>query len=249
MSIRVAFALPLLWIASAGPGIALAQGFSAPGGGAAQPLAPSPAPFAPAPMAPPPPPMSPQRPGFGAQPPQPQVQQAPARQNYADELTDFGVPPQPELQANVGSPTPTSIPGAHVITTAEMRQAVGSNILFVDVLAGPPHPSLPGALMMPGAGDGGSFDDDLQQKLWTALSRATQMNPDRPIVFFCAGSRCWESYNAALRAVQMGFKMVLWYRGGLASWQAAGLPFGGAGGGPAGGEAPRQRPGFGNAPG
>ncbi len=135
------------------------------------------------------------------------------------------------MQPNVGSPTPTTIPGGHVITTAEMRQAVGSNILFVDVLAGPPHPTLPGALWLPGAGNAGSFDDDIQQKLWSILSQATQRNPDRPIVFFCMGSKCWESYNAALRAEHMGFKMVLWYRGGLAAWQAAGLPMNAGGGG------------------
>ena len=185
------------------------------------------------------------QPGFGGPPPGRSAQQ-PARQNYAEELTDFGVPPQSEMQPNVASPTPTTIPGGHVITTAEMRQAVGSNILFVDVLAGPPHPTLPGALWLPGAGNAGSFNDDIQQKLWSILSQATQQNPDRPIVFFCAGSKCWESYNAALRAEHMGFKMVLWYRGGLAAWQAAGLPVNSAGGG---GAPPQQgRMGFGGGP-
>lgn len=91
------------------------------------------------------------------------------------------MPPQSELKRNVGSPTPTTIPGGHVITTAET-----------------------------------------QQRLWAVLSQAAGMRPDRPIAFFCAGARCWQSYNAALRAEQMGFKMVLWYRGGLAAWQVAG---------------------------
>ncbi len=246
MSIRLAVALPLLWVATTGA--VGAQGFTPPGGAQAMPTqtAPSPMPEMP-PTGPAP---TPRRPGFSSQPTPPQPAQGQTRQNYADELTDFGVPPQDQLQSNVGSPTPTSIPGAHVITTAEMRQAVGSDILFVDVLAGPPHQSLPGAVMMPGAGDGGSFDDALQDQLWNALSQATQRNPDRPIAFLCAGSRCWESYNAALRAVQMGFKTVLWYRGGLSSWQAAGLPFGNAGGRTGGaGPAPKPRPGFGGSPG
>ena len=30
-----------------------------------------------------------------------------------------------------------------------------------------------------------------------------------------------ESYNAALRAMQLGYRNVLWYRGGLSSWIAA----------------------------
>ena len=182
-------------------------------------------PNGPGPMvgSPPQPGFGPQQPGFGPQ--QPGNGTPPGgRQNLADELTDFGVPPQAEMQPNVGSPTPTTIPGAHVITTAEMPRAVQGGVLVIDVLEGPPHPQIPGSIWMPGAGRAGSFDDQTQQQLWTALSQATQMRAERPIAFLCLGSRCWESYNAALRAVHMGFKTVLWYRGGLLSWQAAGLP-------------------------
>jgi PQQ-dependent catabolism-associated CXXCW motif protein len=142
------------------------------------------------------------------------------------------------MQPNVGSPTPTTIPGGHVITTAEMQQAGRFGILMVDVLEGPPHQGIPGAILVPGAGRAGSFSDATQQRLWAVLSQATQMRPDRPVAFFCAGSRCWESYNAALRAEQMGFKMVLWYRGGLGAWQVAGLPMSDPGGG--GGGSPQQ---------
>lgn len=246
-SSRLTAAIPVLWLATTA--LAAAQGFGPPGG--KPPMQP--------PFQPPPPMMQPgaagspsgnpagfappSRFGFpGAQSPQTPPTQQPERQNIADELTDFGIPPQSQMQRNVGSPTPTTIPGGHIITTAEMRQAINTNVLIVDVLAGPPHPSLPSALMMPGAGDFGTFEDPIQQKLWGALSQATQMNPDRPIVFLCAGSRCWESYNAALRAERMGFRMVLWYRGGLAAWQAAGFPMSQPGGN--GGPPPSARPGF-----
>jgi len=162
--------------------------------------------------------------GFNAQPPgvlgQGQPGQ-PQRQNYAEELTDFGVPPQDRMQRNVGSPTPTSIPGGHVITTAEIRQALGSSILMVNVLQ-EAYPTIPGAISIPGVGMAGTYDDEAQQALWAALGQATNMNPNQPIVFFCAGPRCWESYNASLRALQLGFKTVLWYRGGLAAWRASG---------------------------
>lgn len=158
--------------------------------------------------------------GFGGQRPRPQQSGQPSRQNFADELTDFGVPPQDEMQEDVGSRTPISIPGAHVITTTEIRQALGTSIVMVDVLPGP-HPTIPGAILIPGAGMAGSYDDEIQAKLWDVLGRATEMNPDRPIVFFCAGPQCWESYNASLRALRLGFKTVLWYRGGLTAWQAS----------------------------
>lgn len=163
--------------------------------------------------------------GFpGAGQPQADNAQQPVRQNYADELTDFGVPPQSTLQQNVGTPTPTTIPGGHVITTNEVRQALGSDILMIDAWNDPSHPSIPGAIRLPEAGSPGSFQDQNQQQLWQALAQMTNRQPQRPMIFFCASSRCWESYNSALRAINMGFKVVLWYRGGMAAWQAAGLP-------------------------
>ena len=127
------------------------------------------------------------QPRYGFNAPSTQLGTEPARQNYADELTDFGVPPQSILQANVGSPTPTNIPGGHVITTNEVRQTAGSNVLFLDVLDTAQHPTLPGAILLPGAGSPGSFDDTTQQRLWNALSQLTDRQPNRPIVFFCSG--------------------------------------------------------------
>ena len=56
------------------------------------------------------------------------------------------------------------------------------------------------------------------------LATRTNNNLDAPIGFFCYGAQCWESYNAALRAMRLGYREVLWYRGGLAAWKAAGLP-------------------------
>ncbi len=185
-------------------------------------------------------------PGFGNQGAGPRVPPQPQRRNFADELTDFGVAPRTQMQVNVGTETPTTIPGGHVITTAEMTKAADLGVVIVDVLAGAPHASIPGALLMPGAGNPGSFSDTTQTNLWNALKQATDANPDRPIAFLCAGSRCWESYNAALRAEKMGFKVVLWYRGGLAAWQAAGLPMTRPGN-PRPASAPRNNsPGFGS---
>ncbi len=244
----VRFRVPsaVLLISLAATAAALAQGFSPLKPGQAQPAPdaqPHDSPFgaetAQPPMAPP---QSSASPGFGAQPENQATQ--PPRTNFADELTDFGVPPQATLRSAVAGETPLTIPGGHVITTTEMRQAVGSDILLVDVWNTDAHPSLPGAVLMPGAGDPGSFNDDTGQRLWAALSSLTHRQPQHPIIFFCTGSRCWESYNAALRAINMGFKMVLWYRGGLGAWRAAGLTMVTPGQGQAA-AAPQQRgPGF-----
>jgi PQQ-dependent catabolism-associated CXXCW motif protein len=151
--------------------------------------------------------------------------------NYADEFTDFGVPPQNLLQRNVGTNTPTTISGARVITTSELFEAIqrssldGSPFLLVDVLIDAHSKTIRGAKRIPHkSGYTGEFDDDSQQSLRAQLTTLTKSNLTMPLVFFCEGATCWESYNAALRAEKMGFTRVYWYRGGIKAWKEAGLP-------------------------
>jgi rhodanese-related sulfurtransferase len=145
----------------------------------------------------------------------------------ANETADHGVAPQAELRrAELDAPTPLAVPGARTVATAELRRLLqrpgGERPVLVDVLGGDGHRTLPGAAWLPGAGRGESFDDPLQAKLGAALAALSGGDPTRPIVLFCAGPRCWLSYNAALRAVRLGYTNVLWYRGGIESWGAGG---------------------------
>ena len=50
--------------------------------------------------------------------------------------------------------------------------------------------------------------------------------PDRStrMVFFCHDGTCPMSYNLAQAAISAGYSNVLWYRGGINAWMAAGLP-------------------------
>jgi PQQ-dependent catabolism-associated CXXCW motif protein len=89
---------------------------------------------------------------------------------------------------------------------------------------------------MPAGGLPGSYFDANQQQFVQQLGQATGGDTARPLVFFCLGAACWESYNAMLRANAAGYTQLDWYRGGLAAWQEAGLPmqalppvYGGAG--------------------
>jgi PQQ-dependent catabolism-associated CXXCW motif protein len=147
-------------------------------------------------------------------------------QNFADELTDWGVSPQSELKVEVGSQTPLIIPGGRRVTTSEMINLINTDAIVVDVLrdSSGGHRTLPGAIYMPGAGDAGTFRDRLQRRLSSVLVQLTSQDTNRTLVFLCEGAKCWESYNAALRAMQLGFRNVLWYRGGLSSWMAAKQP-------------------------
>jgi len=143
------------------------------------------------------------------------------------ELQDFGVPPQSQLHAGaMHGPTPTRIPGGQVITTqqlaAMMQQGQGQpdSALLFHVLGSPPM--IPGAIQAAPASAPGSFSDQTQQEFGQFLQQTTQGNRARPLVFYCQSTQCWMSYNAALRAINMGFTRVLWYRGGIEAWQQSG---------------------------
>jgi PQQ-dependent catabolism-associated CXXCW motif protein len=168
--------------------------------------------------------------GFGPAPtpsPNPGPTPAPNPQDraYGGELTDFGVQAKSELESNVGAPTPLNISVGERVTTAEVQRALrdGTNPILVDVLATPHAQTLPNALYMPAGGMPGSFNDEWQTQFAQQLAQATNGDTGRPVVFFCQGASCWESYNAVLRASAGGHTNLYWYRGGLFAWQEAGL--------------------------
>lgn len=144
-----------------------------------------------------------------------------------DEGRDFGVAPQKELKPSdqLHGPTPTRIPGGLVITTqalAQLLQNKQSGALVLHVYGAPTM--LPDAKTAAPASAGGSFNDSTQQGFGQYLQQITGGDKSRPLVTYCEGVQCWMSYNAALRAINMGYSNVLWYRGGLEAWRQAGLP-------------------------
>jgi len=143
------------------------------------------------------------------------------------EERDFGVPPTGDIRVDGhSSPTPLLIPGARTVRTPELRQLLARPVderpLMFDVLGGAGHESIPGAIWLADAGRGHAFDDEVQALLARTLAFVARGNLARPVVFFCAGVNCWLSYNAALRAVRLGYTDVGWYRGGIDAWSGAG---------------------------
>jgi PQQ-dependent catabolism-associated CXXCW motif protein len=149
-------------------------------------------------------------------------------QSGFDEDQDFSVPPSAELRLrDHATPTPREIPGARTVRTSELRRALQAGTheerpLLFDVLGGEGHATLPGAIWIPGAGRGTSFDDALQEHLGKFLEFVTRGDRGRALVFYCTGPRCWLSYNTALRAARLGYTNVQWYRGGIEAWGASG---------------------------
>jgi PQQ-dependent catabolism-associated CXXCW motif protein len=158
---------------------------------------------------------------------QPQPRQPTQKPVYSgDENHDFQVPPQSALKSDVGNPTPLTIPGATTVITAHLAQAMlnKTRMVLIDALKDAHATTIPGAVAIPYAGDYGAFNDRVEVQVSKALWRLTRGHPEMPLVFFCEGIRCWESYNAALRARAAGYLNVFWYRGGLNAWRAANLP-------------------------
>jgi PQQ-dependent catabolism-associated CXXCW motif protein len=142
------------------------------------------------------------------------------------ERQDFGVPAMPQLHVGgMHGPTPSSIPGGRLITTKGVVSLVQDNrtpFILLDALGG--DTTLPGAMPVAWASDSGLLGDRVEQNLGQMLYQTTRGNRDVALVFFCESNHCWMSYNAALRAIDLGYRNVLWYRGGLEAWTAAGLP-------------------------
>ncbi|MFY2762786.1 rhodanese-like domain-containing protein [Arenimonas sp. MALMAid1274] len=171
--------------------------------------------------------------------PQPYGQPAPGPQGNDQlarlvqmERQDMGVAPTAQLKTGgMHGPTPTSVPGGRLITTPELVQLLqnpGAQAMVFDVLGGPQQ--LPNAIPVVPASQPGDFQDQTQREFGQYLQQATQGRKDRPMVFYCQSTQCWMSYNAALRAINLGYTQVYWYRGGIEAWQQAGGPLQGQGG-------------------
>jgi PQQ-dependent catabolism-associated CXXCW motif protein len=160
------------------------------------------------------------------------------------ERQDMGVQPTAQLRSGgMHGPTPASIPGGRLVTTPEVAQLLGnpqSQALVFDVLGGPQM--LPNAIPVVPAAQGGTFQDQTQQEFGNYLQQVTQGRKDRPMIFYCQSVQCWMSYNAALRAINLGYTSVLWYRGGIEAWEQAGLPLANPGGQMQGGQQPQDGP-------
>ncbi|HWI28535.1 MAG TPA: rhodanese-like domain-containing protein [Stellaceae bacterium] len=147
---------------------------------------------------------------------------------YAGELDNDGVPPLRALHAgNQPGPTPVAIPGARLITTRYVADALAGSSppVLIDVDDdGGLHHTLPRALWLRGAGDDADKSNAALYALFRTLLNEVAPRKDTPLIIFCGSPQCWSGYNAALRAVSMGYINVNWYRGGIAAWDDASLP-------------------------
>ncbi len=148
-------------------------------------------------------------------------------------------PPEPDSyrQNDYRAPTPASLKGAHVLTTEEAAAMWrAGQAAFIDVLPEAPRPKnlpadvvwrekprfdIPGSLWLPDTGYG-ELAPVMLDYFRRGLDKALSTGP-RPLVFYCLKD-CWMSWNAARRALALGYSNVAWYPEGSDGWAAAGLP-------------------------
>lgn len=152
------------------------------------------------------------------------------------ELIDEKTPPQMGFfWDKTETPTPLSIVGVKTITTPTLQAMLGQHYggkdqypLLIDVRShNQSLVTLRGAVWLNGVGyayQNSAWDETIQSRLKESLALLTANNTARSLVFFCAHPRCALSFNAALRAVRLGYSNVYWYRGGVEAWFMAGLP-------------------------
>ena len=85
-----------------------------------------------------------------------------------------------------------------------------------------PRLDIPGSLWLPDTGYG-ELAPIMQDYFERGLQRATSGDRDRLLVIYCRDT-CWHSWNAAKRALALGYTHVAWYREGTDSWAEAGHP-------------------------
>jgi PQQ-dependent catabolism-associated CXXCW motif protein len=152
---------------------------------------------------------------------------------------DFDVPEPPGYRTqDYRAPVPRRLAGARVVSTADAaalwRQG---GAVFIDVLPQPPRPrnlpagtiwreaprfAIPGSLWLPDTGYG-ELAPVTERYFAAGLARASGGDLRKPLVFYCLKD-CWMSWNAAKRALAMGYSDITWYPDGTDGWQAAGLP-------------------------
>ena len=133
---------------------------------------------------------------------------------------------------------PSQLSGARTVTTT-LAHAIwkSGEAAFIDVLPRPPRPTnlpagtiwrerdhldIPGSLWLPDTGYG-ELASGMEQYFRIGLELASGGDKDKLLVIYCQRD-CWMSWNAAKRALALGYRRVAWYPDGTDGWQQAELP-------------------------
>ena len=136
------------------------------------------------------------------------------------------------------APTPATLRGAKVIHTGEAERIWRSReASFVDVMPRPPRPrnlpegtvwrdkprsNIPDSIWLPDTGYG-ELAPSMADYFAKGLEKVTRGDRAKLLVVYCVAD-CWMSWNAAKRALALGYPNVAWYPEGTDGWLGALLP-------------------------
>ena len=140
--------------------------------------------------------------------------------------------------AEYRAPVPATLRGATTVSTSELQALLAAEVsVLIDVLPAPrppadragsriwrdaPRANIPGSVWLPNVGYG-ELTPEFATWFEDNLVRLSGGDRARRLVFYCQ-AECWMSWNAAKRALGLGYRNVVWYPEGTDGWQAAGLP-------------------------
>jgi rhodanese-related sulfurtransferase len=121
--------------------------------------------------------------------------------------------------------TPTSLPGAKVVSLSEAQDLIAKGIPVFDVRNDEEYKKghIPGSIFVPYVESSAKEVDFDPGDDRFALNRLPK-DKNAPLMMYCDGVVCWKSYKSTTLAVQKGWKNIYWFRGGFPEWKAAGLP-------------------------
>ena len=127
--------------------------------------------------------------------------------------------------ASMLNTTPTSLPGAKIISAAEAKDLIAGGMKVYDVRLDEEfnHGHVPGAILVPyneGSAKEVGFDPGDDKFDFNKLPA----DKNAAFMMYCDGTICWKSYKSTVLAIQNGWKNVIWFRGGFPEWKAAGFP-------------------------
>lgn len=153
--------------------------------------------------------------------------------------TSGAAPPEPAdyRMDQFRAPVPATLAGGKVVETEEARRVWETKgAVFIDVLPHAPKPAnlpadtvwrekarrdIPGSIWLPDTGYGALAAATLAY-FERGLARASAGDKARPLLFYCLAD-CWQSWNAAKRALSLGYRNVIWYPQGSDGWEDAGF--------------------------
>lgn len=133
------------------------------------------------------------------------------------------------------APVPATLRGARVVSTAEAETLWREKqVVFFDVMPRTPKPAnlpegtiwrdtvrtdIPDSIWLANVGYG-AIPKETEDYFRSGLAAHTKSQADA-VLFYCM-TNCWMSWNAAKRAMEWGYKDVIWYPEGTDGWQEAG---------------------------